>query len=81
MFKPLNDPARIRSMIGDIAEILRIVDAVLTAEEGAGARPSKRKRARRRARPLRKAEEQVYCSRFCPLAKTLPSFVNWMSMR
>lgn len=35
MFEPLNDPARMRSVIDDIAEILRIVDAVLTAEEGA----------------------------------------------
>jgi hypothetical protein len=33
MFQPLPDPARAKSVVDDIAEILRIVDAVLTAEQ------------------------------------------------
>jgi hypothetical protein len=35
MFKPLNDPARARRIVDDIAEVLRLMDAVLTAEQGA----------------------------------------------
>lgn len=32
MFKPLADPARARKIVGDIAEVLKLMDAVLTAE-------------------------------------------------
>lgn len=35
MFKPLADPARARKIVDDIAEVLRLMDAVLTAEQGA----------------------------------------------
>lgn len=35
MFKPLADPARARRIVDDIAEVLRLMDAVLTAEQGA----------------------------------------------
>jgi hypothetical protein len=35
MFRTLNDPTRARSVVGDITEIVRVVDAVLTAEQGA----------------------------------------------
>lgn len=32
MFKPLADPARARKIVGDIAEVMKLMDAVLTAE-------------------------------------------------
>jgi hypothetical protein len=32
MFKPLADPARARRIIDDIAEVMKLMDAVLTAE-------------------------------------------------
>jgi hypothetical protein len=32
MFQPLADPARVRAVINDIAEILRLIDSMLTAE-------------------------------------------------
>jgi hypothetical protein len=35
MFSNLNDIARARSIVGDVAEIMRLIDAVLTAEQGA----------------------------------------------
>jgi Protein of unknown function (DUF3137) len=34
MFKRLDDPARARRIVGDIAEIMKLMDAVLTAEQG-----------------------------------------------
>lgn len=33
MFSPLADPARVRQVVTDIAEILRLIDSMLTAEE------------------------------------------------
>jgi hypothetical protein len=33
MFKPLADPARIRGMVNDVAEIMRLIDSILTAEK------------------------------------------------
>jgi hypothetical protein len=35
MFSNLNDIARARTIVGDVAEIMRLIDAVLTAEQGA----------------------------------------------
>ena len=35
MFRTLNDPSRAKTVVGDLTEIVRIVDAVLTAEQGA----------------------------------------------
>jgi Protein of unknown function (DUF3137) len=35
MFRPLDDIARARAIIADIAELMRLIDAVLTAERGA----------------------------------------------
>jgi Protein of unknown function (DUF3137) len=35
MFKPLADPARARKIVDDIAEVMRLMDAVVTAEQGA----------------------------------------------
>jgi hypothetical protein len=35
MFSNLNDIARARSIVGDITEVMRVIDAVLTAEQGA----------------------------------------------
>lgn len=35
MFATLNDPSRAKTVIGDLTEIVRIVDAVLTAEQSA----------------------------------------------
>jgi hypothetical protein len=32
MFKSLDDPARARRIVGDVAEIMKLMDAVLTAE-------------------------------------------------
>lgn len=34
MFKSLDDPARARRIVGEIAEVLKLMDAVLTAEQG-----------------------------------------------
>ena len=34
MFKPLADPARARRIVSDIAEVMKLMDAVLTAEMG-----------------------------------------------
>jgi hypothetical protein len=34
MFKPLADPERARKIVGEIAQILKLMDAVLTAEQG-----------------------------------------------
>lgn len=34
MFKPLADPARARKIVSDIAEVMKLMDAVLTAEMG-----------------------------------------------
>jgi hypothetical protein len=34
MFKRLDDPARARRIVGDIAEVMKLMDAVLTAEQG-----------------------------------------------
>lgn len=35
MFSNLNDIARARTIVGDLAEVMRVIDAVLTAEQGA----------------------------------------------
>ena len=35
MFKTLNDPTRAKGVIDDVTEIVRVVDAVLTAEVSA----------------------------------------------
>jgi hypothetical protein len=35
MFSKLNDIARARTIVADIAEVMRVIDAVLTAEQGA----------------------------------------------
>ena len=35
MFKPLADITRVRSIIADLVELMRVIDAVLTAERGA----------------------------------------------
>ena len=32
MFKTLNDPSRARTVVDDLTEIVRVIDAVLTAE-------------------------------------------------
>lgn len=34
MFKPLADPARAKKIVGEIAEVMKLMDAVLTAEMG-----------------------------------------------
>jgi hypothetical protein len=33
MFSPLADPKRVRQVVSDVAEILRLIDAMLTAEK------------------------------------------------
>src|SRR6185369_3828081 len=33
MFRPLPDPTRVRTVVNDIAEILRLIDSMLTAEK------------------------------------------------